>query len=276
MGRARARAGSQEGWWSSGAARLGWEAARVSAERGHEVVLFERGRRLGGQVNMVLRTPARENFEEIILFFERQLGKFGVDVRLGIEARVDDVLAEIPHAVIVATGSSAFRPEIIGNEQRHVLSAREVIEGNAPIGERVLVVDTLGRAEGPTVAELIADMGRRVEIVTGLSHVGCNMPAPAWHNLMERLLEKRVTLTPFTGVWEIEEKSVEAYNVISWEPRTIEDVDTVVLASGGMAEDRLHRELVGRVSTLHAIGDCYQPRDIEVAVVDGHRAAREI
>ena len=143
----------------AGGGPAGMEAARIAAERGHEVVLFERGARLGGQVNLVMRTPARDNFEEIILFFERQLAKLGVEVRLRTEAGADDILAERPDAVVVATGSSAFRPEVIGNDKRHVLTAREVIRGNAAIGENVLVVDTLGRAEAPTVAELIADMG---------------------------------------------------------------------------------------------------------------------
>ena len=257
-----------------GGGPAGMEAARTAAERGHDVVLFERGPRLGGQVNLVMKTPARDNFEEIILFYERQLKKLGVDVRLRTEANPDVVLEESPDAVVVATGSSAFRPDVIGVDQRHVLTAREVIRGNATIGDNVLVVDTLGRAEGPTVAELVADMGRKVEIVTGLAYVGCDMPLPAWHNLMEQLLTKGVTLTPFTGVWEIEEGSVDAYNVISWEPRTIEPVDTVVLASGGIAEDDLYRKLRDKVDTLHAIGDCYQARDIEVAVVDGHRVGR--
>jgi thioredoxin reductase len=259
-----------------GGGPAGMEAARVAAERGHEVVLFERARRLGGQLDLIMRTPARGNFEEIILWFERQLAKLGVDVRRGVDADVDTVLGESPDAVVVATGSTAFRPDVIGADARHVLSAREVIAGNASVGERVLVVDTQGRAEGPTVAEHLADMGRRVEVVTGLAYVGCEMPAPAWHVHMERLLEKGVELTPFTGIWEIEERSVEAYNVISWQPRTIEDVDTVVFACGGTADDGLYHALADRVADLHAVGDCYQARDLEVAVVDGHRVARRL
>ena len=119
-------------------------------------------------------------------------------------------------------------------------------------------------------------MGRKVEIVTGLAYVGCEMPVPAWRNLMECLLTKDVTLTPFTGVWEIEDGSVDVYNVISWQPRTMEGVDTVVFASSGVPDDALGVALAGRVPEIHVIGDCYQPRDIEVAVVDGHRAGRAI
>jgi NADPH-dependent 2,4-dienoyl-CoA reductase/sulfur reductase-like enzyme len=259
-----------------GGGPAGCEAARIAAERGHEVVLFEKGQRLGGQVNLVMRTPARGIFEEIILFFERRLGKLDVDLRLQHEVGVEDVLAEAPDAVVIATGSTAFCPDVLGTDQKHVLSARDVLLGNAEIGQRVLVVDTVGRAEAPTVAELLADQGRQVEVVTGLEWVGRHMPGPAWHNLTEHLLKKGVTLTPFTGVWEVLEDSVDVYNVVTWEPRTIADIDTVVMAAGGQADDTLYRELKERHPEVHAIGDCFQPRDIELAVIDGHRVAREL
>ena len=259
-----------------GGGPAGMEAGRIAATRGHDVVLFEAARRLGGQIGLITRTPGRENFEEIILYFERQLAKLGVELKLGAEVGVDEVLGEAPDAVVVATGSTPFRPEILGVEQRHVLSAREVLQGNAEIGARVVVIDTLGRAEAPSVAEFLADEGKAVEIVTGLEFVGRDMPAPAWHYQFERLLKKGVRMTPFTGVWEVNETSLDVYNVVSWEPGSIEDVDTVVLAAGGQAEDGLHRALQGQVAELHAIGDCFQPRDIEMAVIDGHRVAREI
>jgi 2,4-dienoyl-CoA reductase-like NADH-dependent reductase (Old Yellow Enzyme family) len=259
-----------------GGGPAGLEAARIAAERGHAVVLFEKGPRLGGQINGVMRTPAREVFEEIILFFERQLAKLGVDVRLRREAGVEEILGEAPDAVVVATGSTAFRPEIIGADLRHVLSARDVLEGNVEIGERVLVVDTMGRAEAPTVADYLVDRGKRVEVVTGLAFVGRDMPVPTWHNLTESLMLKGVVLTPFTGVWEVSEDSVDVYNVVTWEPRTIEGIDTVVLAAGGQADDALVHALKGKGPEIHVVGDCYQPRDIELAVIDGHRVAREI
>ena len=259
-----------------GGGPAGCEAARIAAERGHDVTLLEKEQRIGGQVNLIMRTPARDIFEQIILFFERQLEKLSVNIKLGHEAGTEDVLACEPHVVIVATGSTAFRPDVIGIDQKHVMSSRDVLLGNAEIGQRVLVIDTLGRAEAPTVAEHLVDQGRDVEIVTGLEYIGRHMPIPAWHVQLERLMKKNVTLTPFTGVWEVSEDSVDVYNVVSWEPRTIENIDTVVLAAGGQADDTLFKELREQHPDVRAIGDCFQPRDIELAVVDGHRVAREI
>ena len=199
-----------------------------------------------------------------------------MDLRLEREATAEDVLADSPDAVIIATGSALFRPEVLGADQKHVLSARDVLMGNAEIGQRVLVVDTVGRAEAPTVAVYLVDQGRQVEIATGLEYVGRHMPGPAWHNLTEQLLKKGVALTPFTGVWEVLEDSVDAYNVVTWEPRTIENVDTVVLAAGGEADDALFRDLLSKLPEVYAVGDCFQPRDIELAVVHGHQVVREI
>jgi 2,4-dienoyl-CoA reductase-like NADH-dependent reductase (Old Yellow Enzyme family)/thioredoxin reductase len=259
-----------------GGGPAGMEAARVAGERGHRVVLFEKARRLGGQVNLIIKTPKRQSFEEIILFFERQLSKLEVDVRTAREAGMADVLAETPEVVIVATGSTPWRPSIPGADSPRVVSAREVLAGSAAVGDRVVVVDTQGRTEGCTIAEYLADLGKRVEIVTGLPYVGRDITPVVWHHLIERLLKKGVRLTPFTGVSELLDHGLEVYNVVTREPSRLVDVDTVVLAAGGQADDRLYHQLEGRVSELRLIGDGFEPRDIEMAVVEGHRAGVEV
>jgi NADPH-dependent 2,4-dienoyl-CoA reductase/sulfur reductase-like enzyme len=259
-----------------GGGPAGLEAARVAAERGHRVVLFEKAQRLGGQVNLIVKMPKRESFEEIVRFFERQLSKLQVDVRTGAEAGVAGVLAETPDVVIVATGSTPWRPPIPGVDRMQVVSAREVLAGKAPVGDRVVVVDTQGRTEGCTIAEYLADLGKRVEIVTGLPYVGRDITPVVWHHLLERLLTKRVRLTPFTGVSEILDDGLAVYNVVTREPSRLDGVDTVVFAAGGQADDRLYHQLEGRVAEVWLIGDGFEPRDIEMAVVDGHRAGVEV
>ena len=260
-----------------GGGPAGMEAARVAAERGHQVVLFERSERLGGQVKLAMKPPMRQSFEEIILFGERQLPKLGVDVRLGMEADVAAVLAETPDAVIVATGSTPYMPEIPGVEGKNVLSVADVL-GGTQTGERVVIVDTQGNQPACLLADYLADQGKRVEIVTGLTSVGSGIYARAvWHHLYGRLVGKGVTMSPMTGVTRIREDSVEVYHVVSpamtWR---IEPVDTVVIAGGGQANDGLYNCLKGKVEGLHAVGDCAQPRDIEMATYQAHKVAMAI
>jgi NADPH-dependent 2,4-dienoyl-CoA reductase/sulfur reductase-like enzyme len=115
-----------------------------------------------GLLNLIIiKTPKRDNFEEIILFFERQLRKRGVDIRLGLEATAEAVLSEAPDVVVVATGSRPFRPDIPGADATHVVTSRDVLDDPGAVGERVVVVDTLGRAEAPTTAEYLAELGSR-------------------------------------------------------------------------------------------------------------------
>ncbi len=256
-----------------GGGPAGMEAARVAAERGHQVVLFERSERLGGQVRLVMKTPMRESFEEIIRFGEKQLPKLGVEVRLGVEASVDTILAENPQAVIVATGSEPYLPEIPGTEGSNVLSVTDVLNG-AETGQRVVIVDTQGTAPASVVAEFLADQGKQVEIVTGLNWVGTYINPTVWNHLYERLIGKGVIMSPMTGVTRIGEDSVEVYHVVNPEiTRIIESVDSVVMAAGGKANDGLYQELMGKVEGLHAVGDCAQPRDIEMATYNAHKVA---
>ena len=259
-----------------GGGPAGMEAARVAGERGHEVVLMDRGRRLGGQIGLITKTPDRANFEEIILWFERQLPKLGVEIRLNTEATAKTVLAAAPDEILLATGSTAWLPEVAGTDLPHVFSARDVLSGVAALGESVLVVDTLGRAEAATTADWLASHGHRVELLTGLETIAPFMPSPARHHLLEKLMKAGVALTTHMALWEVGETDIDAYNVVTWEPRTIEGVDSIVFGSGGKADTMLCGALAAHGGSLRLIGDCFQPRDIETAVVDGHRAGRAL
>jgi 2,4-dienoyl-CoA reductase-like NADH-dependent reductase (Old Yellow Enzyme family)/thioredoxin reductase len=259
-----------------GAGPAGMEAARIAAMRGHKVVLIEREARMGGQVNLVMKTPNRGSFEEIIAWFERQLPKLGVEIRLRTEADPSMVLAEFADEVIVATGSTAFLPAVNGIDRPNVFTARDVLSGRARLGHSVMVVDTLGRAEAATTADYLADHGHQVELLTGLPLIAPHMPSPSRHHLLEKLMNNKVKLSTYTAIWEIGERSVETYNVVNWEPNTVDGIDNVVFASGGKADDTLYHALRGKHGSVRTIGDCYQPRDIKVSTVQGHRVAREL
>lgn len=156
-------------------------------------------------------------------------------------------------------------------------TARGVLADHTVAGTNVLVFDVGGRAEGATTADYLAAKRHNVRFVTGMETVAPEMPSPARHHLLEALMNSpRVELQTHTSIHEIEEGSITTFNVVTWEPDSIEGVDTVVVAAGGVADDSLYRQLAKQHPDVQAIGDCYQPRDIEIAIVHGHRAGREI
>ena len=148
------------------------------------------------------------------------------------------------------------------------------VMGGAETGDHVVMIDTQGTPAGSTVAEHLADQGKQVEIVTGMKWVGSDITPAVWHHLYERLLSKGVVMHPMTGVTQIGEDFVEVHHVVRpLVGETIESVDTVVTAAGGMANDELYHALTGRVPELHAVGDCAQPRNIEMATYQAHKVA---
>jgi dimethylglycine catabolism A len=252
----------------------GLETARVAALRGHRVVLFEKGRELGGQVLVAARTPARADYAGIVRFLVRQVERHGVDCRMSVEADVDAVLAESPDAVVVATGSHAHVPALPGLDGKHVVTDRDVLLGRAEVGERVVVVDDVHTQQGLSTADYLLEQGRRVEVVSRLFYPGQDVGITSIVPLYTRLFSKGVVFTPHTDLVAVEGSTVVVANVYTGEERRIEGVDTIVLSMGARSTDGLYRALRGRVPALHAVGDCVAPRGVHHAILEGTRVAR--
>lgn len=158
----------------------GLEAARVAAERGHRVTLFEAEPRLGGQVAIAAKASWRAPLGQIVAWLEAELRRLGVETRLGSRADAAMVLAEQPDCVVVATGGLPFLPAIEGAE---LLShAWPVVSGAAQPSGRVIVYDELGAHQALSAAEAAARNGAQVELVTpyrsaGVELGGTNFPA---------------------------------------------------------------------------------------------------
>jgi mycofactocin system FadH/OYE family oxidoreductase 2 len=252
----------------------GLETARVAALRGHRVVLFEKGRELGGQVLVAARAPARADYAGIARFLVRQVERQGVDCRLSTEAGVDSILAESPDVVVVATGSHAHIPPLPGLDGKHVVLDRDVLLGRVEVGDRVVVVDDVHTQQGLSVADYLLARGRRVEVVSRLFYAGQDVGITSIVPLYTRLFAQGVVFTPHTDLVAVEGSTVVIANVYTGEERRIEGVDTVVLSMGARSTDALYRALRGRVPDLHAVGDCVAPRGVHHAILEGTRVAR--
>jgi 2,4-dienoyl-CoA reductase (NADPH2) len=127
-----------------GAGPAGMSAATVAAERGHQVTLFDSMDRIGGQFNIAMRIPGKEEFAETLRYFRRKLELTGVDVQLGRRVTREELTAAGFDDVIVATGIKVRKPNIEGIGHPKVLSYIDVLRDRAPVGGRVAVIGAGG------------------------------------------------------------------------------------------------------------------------------------
>jgi thioredoxin reductase len=266
-----------------GAGPAGLEAARTAALRGHEVVVLERRQRLAGQLALWALLPGREVMATIGSWYELELQRLGVEIRLGVDANASAVLAERPDAVIVATGAayertgvSGFMPSAVPGWDRDFVFAPEQIleEGLRPQG-RVVVLDDEGKNTGAGVAALLAAEGAQVEIVTRwMQPVNFLIDTLEFPFIIAQLKGLGVTISTQEYIKEILDHSVTVFDVFVNTERTISDVDAVVLSTMRIPTDTLAEELEDVVPQVFAVGDALAPRSLAEATHEGHRFAR--
>jgi hypothetical protein len=251
------------------------------------VTLLERDSVLGGQVNLILRTPGRNEFGWITRDLEVQLRRAEVDVRLGTEATADAVGALEPEGVIVATGARAGRTgfssvnplveQLPGADQDNVLTGWDVLLGSRPAGDRVVVLDDDGSRAVAGVVEVLLDAGKQVELVSRWPALfPGTMTTLDMPHVYGRLLGKGLQYRLNAWASGIEGNRVAIFHLYTGAADAIEGVDTVVLATGQKANDELYFALKGEVENLHRIGDCLAPRKLDHAIYEGELAGREL
>jgi 2,4-dienoyl-CoA reductase-like NADH-dependent reductase (Old Yellow Enzyme family)/thioredoxin reductase len=160
-----AKAGARRKIVIVGAGPAGLEAARVSAERGHEVVVFEAASNPGGQIRLTAQSERRREMIGIVDWRMSQCEKLGVTFHFNTWAEADTVLAEKPDVVIVATGGLPHT-EVLTKGNELVVSSWDIISGDVKPGTNVLVYDDAGDHAALQAAEVIAKTGAKVEIMT--------------------------------------------------------------------------------------------------------------
>jgi len=180
---------------------------------------------------------------------------------------------EMPHSVILATGSMSLIPEIPGIGSSKVATSVDVLSGKTDVGQAVVVIG--GELVGCETADFLSQRGRKVTVVRRGPEMASKMYPSNRHALLGRLKEKGVTL--IGGVKAYEAITEEGLAIIDGqgERRTLK-ADTIVLATGAVPEDNLATAIEGKVGEVHLAGDCAQPRRILDAINDGVRLGREV
>lgn len=268
-----------------GGGPAGMKAAEVAARRGHKVTLIERRSEMGGQLRLAGSVEGRSDLLDSIGYMQRQLEALDVDVRLGRAADSAMIKSMKPDAVVVATGSKPVR-RIIGNESigvwdvpgldgNNIMSAWDILENGVTPGDSVLVVDDGESSwKSISVAIQLSRQGRKVTYCTMLPYPGARLGAFTQQKLLERLFATNIEILPFTTVRAVRGDKVDT--VVSGNKRTIDGIDTIVLAGWHEPVADLYFALKGLVPVVERIGDALASRTMLEAYHEGERVARRL
>jgi N-methyl-L-proline demethylase len=283
-----------------GAGPGGLEAARVAAERGHEVVVYEAAREPGGQILLTARSRSRQEMIGIIDWRMAQCNARGVKFHFETFAEADEVLAERPDVVIVATGGSPHT-EVLRAGNDLTVSSWDILSGSVKPGKNVLLFDDAGDHAALQAAQVIADTGAKLEIMTPDRSFAPEVMAMTLVPYMRGLQKLDVT---FTVTFRLEEVSRDGgalvaivgsdYGGVRKERR----VDQVVINHGTLPNDDIYFALKpessnagavdysrliagvaqpqGQKFQLFRIGDAISARNTHAAVYDALRLVKDL
>lgn len=288
-----------------GAGAAGCEFAWRAASRGHQVVVWEKGDRIGGTVNVAAAPPAKSEFHNITEFYGAMLEKYGVEVVLNREADAEAVKEAGFDEVVIATGAVAKRIPVEVPQGIPVFTAEEILRQEQMAGKDVLIIGggsvgcetadylahegalspeklyflLIQQAESPDfLAGMLTGSARNITIVD-IAKIGANYDfGCAWPIMkdMKRLGVKTYAKAKLLGIDE------KGYRIEAFDRKKKETfiacapVDTVVLAVGYAPDEHLAKELEAAGVSVHNIGDSRKPGKVMDAIYEADNLAAVI
>lgn len=248
----------------------GCECARVLALRGHRVILLESSDRLGGALRSACMPSFKGHDRLLIRYFEKELERLGVDVRLGAAASVETVRALHPDVVVTATGAKPFVPPIPGAEKG--MTAVQALLDVQKVGQRAVIVGA-GQV-GVELGLWLLELGRQVTIVEAAPDF---MPQALYSDR-----EHAQALLSYRGgrvelgvqVLEIGEHDVRVQCANGAEECL--PADSVILATGFRSDGRVYQDMRAAFPQVYNIGDSVKSRNIYYAVHEAYELASHL
>jgi 2,4-dienoyl-CoA reductase (NADPH2) len=258
-----------------GGGPAGLQAAIAAARNGHRVTLCEATSHLGGQVRLAASVPNRAELGDMIRNQAAEARRAGVEIETDVRLDAAAVLARGADVVIIATGSRPDRPWWAG-AANHVCDVRDVLDGNVEPTGSVLVIDEIGFHHATSVAELLADQGCQVEVVTPGMVVGQDLGITLdmenwWIRAMAKGIVQSTELVPMGLEGEV--LNLQHHPTGQFQTR---EPDWIVCAVPPTPADDLYFELKAAGVTVERIGDAVAPRRAHAAVIDGERVGSAI
>ena len=248
----------------------GMAAACISAQRGHQVILYEKTDRLGGNLLLAAVPPGRARMMRIVDYFKDAIDRLRIEVSLNEEISSEMIQKQAPDIVFIATGAEPILPDIPGIDGPNVYLATEVLKGKIHVGRYVVVLG--GGLVGLETADTLRDQGKAVIIVEQRPTIGTDTQVEA---IFQKFLLARLTKTDAsilvlteTEVKEIGPDHVKVTTAAG--EKVLPAIDSVVVAAGFKSRVPMGLDALIQCD-VHMIGDAVQPQTLFEAI---HSAAR--
>lgn len=276
----------------AGAGPAGLEAARVLAELGHKVRVVERASTIGGQLNVAAKARYREDIGALVGWYQNELERLNVEVRLRTFAEPDLVEKWSPDGFIVATGSEPSRARplslnpagpIPGHNLNHVLTTWELLNQSDAFqfeprpSNHVLVYDDSGEFEALSVVDELLNRACKVSYATRYDMPGARVPAASvtTHPVLERMVNAGVSVYPYSSILNIGTDFVDL-DIMRGQRTERVSITGVVLAGINHSLRDNADLLKDSEFPIEIIGDATGSRTIRAATAAGHRAALKL
>tara|TARA_B100000959_G_scaffold268229_1_gene312686 strand:- start:89 stop:1006 length:918 start_codon:yes stop_codon:yes gene_type:complete len=287
-----------------GAGPAGLEAARVCAERGHNVVVFEATNSAGGQINLICKSNRRKDMIGIVDWRLEICKKFNVKIFYDCLASSENILSEKPDVIIIATGGTP-NTEILEEGSDLVSSTWDVISGSVSIQDDIILYDDNGSYPGLQAAEIIANKGSKLEIISPERFFSPEIGGMNYVPYAKNFIEKNVKITinkRIKGIKKRDNRLVVTINSDYSDKIETKEISQVIVEHGTIPVDDLYfnlkknsfnggaldykslinqkfKEIINNPKGsyyLYRVGDSISSRNIHSAIYDSLRICKNI
>ena len=284
----------------------GMETAKIAALRGHQVVLYEQGSKLGG--SMILASIVNSELERLVKYMRREISKLPIQLVTGKEVTPQLIERIKPDVIVLAVGGTS--PDSNKNKIKNVLSSHDILDvmhghsvnkggvldtilwkgagfllryynnpalirqlakSNFPFGKKVAIIG--GGWAGCELAEFLLNRGKKVTIIAEAERVGDTVGATTRWVFKMKFREHGVRMIDRAKVEEITEKGV---NVKQGNTSEFIEANTIILARNLQSNHDLENKIKDKVPAVYHVGDCADPALIKEAIAQGFLTGMEI
>jgi len=256
-----------------GGGPAGLEAARIAAERGHKVDLYEKESYLGGQLVAAAKLPGRGDLQKTLDYLIKQAALHGVDVHLNHlidKPFIDEVK---PDVVLISAGSEPNLPEKA--DSRYQIISFEDAANKQEWNGNVVIFDDDGDIPPYALAERAAKEADQVTIVTKKTDMAKDVNYVSWIGVNRRIRKfNNITFIPGHKISQLEAENIVIEDVFGGSGKEI-PCDHLVMVNKNKPKEELYKKISENYECYN-IGDSYAPRKLLASIYEAHLTARKI